>query len=422
MNNQSDNSHPVVIIGAGPAGLMAAEVISQQGIPVALYDAMSSIGRKFLMAGKSGLNLTHAEPLDAFLSRYNEGGNEIAPIIRAFPPDALRDWAKGLGIDTYTGSSGRVFPSEMKAAPLLRAWRHRLREAGVQFHMRHKWLGYNEDGQLRFATDEGETSISATATVLALGGGSWARLGSTGDWIDILKQQGITISPLKPSNCGFEVNWSDHLRQKYAGAPVKSVMISVKNQHGKIQQKQGDFVISDYGIEGSLIYPFAASIRDVIEQQGKATIYLDLIPTMEETKLADKLSQPRGKRSLTDHLRRQLKISGIKTALIYEVSNTEQRNNPQHLASIIKALPITCQQARPMDEAISTAGGISFDALNQHLMLKQHPGTFCAGEMLDWDAPTGGYLLTACFASGYVAGEGLIEWLKGNSELDKDKK
>lgn len=390
---------------------MAAEVISQHGVQVDLYDAMPSVGRKFLMAGKSGLNLTHAEPMDAFLSRYGVARAVLEPVIHSFGPQALRDWAQGLGIDTFVGSSGRVFPDEMKAAPLLRAWLHRLREAGVRFHMRHQWLGFATDRSLRFMTPTGETLISADATVLALGGGSWARLGSTGAWVSILSQLGIPVMPLQASNCGFDISWSDHLRERFAGEPVKSVTLTFTDLAGVVQHKQGDFVISQYGIEGSLVYAFAAAIRDVIARAGRATIYLDLLPAMSSDRIIEKLSQARGKRSLSEHLRRQVGITGVKLALLHELVAKDIFTDPRQLAAMIKALPLTCERPRPIDEAISTAGGVSFDALDAHLMLRNLPGVFCAGEMLDWDAPTGGYLLTACFASGYVAGQGVVKTL-----------
>lgn len=405
----------VAIIGGGPAGLMAAEVISQSGIPVEVYDAMPSVGRKFLMAGKSGLNLTHAEPLDDLLSRYGTRRAVIEPLIHAFGPQALREWATGLGIDTFVGTSGRVFPAQMKAAPLLRAWVHRLREAGVRFHMRHQWLGIAANGHLRFMTPTGETLIRADATVLALGGGSWARLGSTGAWVPILKQHGIEVLPLKPSNCGFEVTWSEHLRTRYAGEPVKSVTLTFTDSEGVVHNKQGDFVVTQYGIEGSLVYALAAAMRDVIDSDGRAVIYLDLLPAVSKTNVAEKLAHARGKRSLSEHLRRQLHITGVKAALLHEVVPKEILTDPRQLAMMIKALPIVCERPRSIDEAISTAGGVAFTELDQHLMLKKLPGVFCAGEMLDWDAPTGGYLLTACFASGYVAGKGVVRRLKASA-------
>ena len=401
----------VAVIGGGPAGLMAAEVASQHNLDVHIYDAMPSVGRKFLMAGKSGLNLTHDEPLPEFVKRYGTHYTELDRIIQAFPPQALRDWAQDLGIQTFVGSSGRVFPKGMKAAPLLRAWLHRLRGGGVRFHMRHHWLGFDPNGRLRFMTPSGETFVHANATVLALGGGSWARLGSTGAWVPILLQQGIDVQPLRPSNCGFDVAWSEHLRSRFAGAPVKTVSLTFTNLDGVVHHKQGDFVVTQYGIEGSLVYAFAAAMADVIERDGCAILYLDLLPAVSQQRVMQKLAQPRGKRSMAEHLRRQLGITGVKSALLHEQVAKEFFADPPQLAAMIKALPIRCQQARPIDEAISTAGGVAFTALDDNLMLKKLPGVFCTGEMLDWDAPTGGYLLTACFASGYVAGQGVLNIL-----------
>lgn len=402
----------VAIIGGGPAGLMAAEVISRHGIQVDLYDAMPSVGRKFLMAGKSGLNLTHAEPLETFLSRYGARRAQLEPIINAFDPQALRAWANALGIETFVGSSNHVFPKEMKAAPLLRTWLHRLRAVGVRFHMRHQWVGFDANQQLRFMTPAGEKIVTAEATVLALGGGSWSRLGSTGAWVSVLSQAGIEIAPLQASNCGFDVIWSDHLRRRFAGEPVKSVTLTFTDSDGVAQHKQGDFVITHYGIEGSLVYAFAAAIRDVIAWKGRATVLLDLLPALTFERVLDKLSAPRGKRSLSEHLRRQLGLTGVKAALLHERVPKSVMEDVQQLATMIKALPIVCERPRPINEAISTAGGVAFIGLDEHLMLKNLPGVFCAGEMLDWEAPTGGYLLTACFASGYVAGQGVVKYLQ----------
>ena len=405
-------SKRVAIIGGGPAGLMAAEVISRCDVQVDLYDAMPSAGRKFLMAGKSGLNLTHAEPFEVFLSRYGARRAVLEPIIKTFGPQALRDWAHALGIETFVGSSQRVFPREMKAAPLLRAWLHRLRANGVRMHMRHLWLGFDASNCLRFMTPKGETTVCAEATVLALGGGSWARLGSTGAWVPILAQQGIAVLPLQAANCGFEVAWSAHLREKFAGAPVKSVSLTFTDKGGVTQHRQGDFVVTRYGIEGGLVYAFSAALRDAINRDGQATIHLDLLPAMNVEHIAGKLTQPRGKRSLAEHLRRQLGISGVKSALLHELVPKAQIAEPTQLAAALKALPIVTERPRPIDEAISSAGGVAFEALDEQLMLKDLPGVFCAGEMLDWEAPTGGYLLTACFASGYVAGQGVVNYLR----------
>ncbi len=403
----------LTIIGGGPAGLMAAEIASRAGVSVDLYDAMPSVGRKFLMAGKSGLNLTHAEAHDDFLSRYGERRPQLAAMLDAFTPQALRDWAASLGIDTFVGSSGRVFPTDMKAAPLLRAWLHRLRQQGVRFHVRHRWLGWGAAGQLRFATPAGEITIASDATLLALGGGSWAKLGSDGAWLPWLQAQSIAVAPLRPANCGFIVNWSEHFRARHAGSPVKAVIASQMNAHGENYSRQGEFVISQDGIEGSLIYAFAARLRDQLETEGKALLHLDLVPGKDLPRLTADLARPRGRDSLANHLRRKAGIDGVKAALLREClpAATLAQADAATLAGYLKALPLPLDATRPIDEAISTAGGVSFAAVDSTLMLKSLPGTFCAGEMLDWEAPTGGYLLTACFATGKAAGEGAVAWL-----------
>ncbi|MBU0621553.1 MAG: TIGR03862 family flavoprotein [Gammaproteobacteria bacterium] len=412
----------VAVIGAGPAGLMAAEVLSTAGVRVDVYDAMPSTGRKFLMAGKGGMNITHAEPFDAFLARYGTRREKLEPLLRAFPPEALREWIHGLGIETFVGTSNRVFPKDMKAAPLLRAWLHRLRERGVHFHMHHRWLGWDEQGALRFEipgiaphpnplppAGEGANvkTMRFDATVLALGGASWPQLGSDGAWVSLLEQRGIAIAPLRPSNCGFEVAWSTHLRERFAGEPLKSVAACYGDT-----RKQGECIISAHGIEGGLIYSFSAVLRDEIERNGSATLQLDLLPNWSTERVQKEVSHPRGSRSLSSHLQSRLGLKGIKTALLREVLSAEQMHDTALLARTIKALPLQLVATRPLAEAISTAGGIPFEALDEHLMLRQMPGVFCAGEMLDWEAPTGGYLLSACFASGQAAGKGVLEWLR----------
>ena len=401
-------AHHVAIIGGGPAGLMAAEVLAQGGVRVELFDAMPSVGRKFLLAGVGGMNITHSESKDAFIGRYGERQAEIAALLREFDADALREWIHGLGIDTFVGTSGRVFPCDMKAAPLLRAWLRRLRELGVMIHTRSRWLGWNADGSLRIASADGERALAADACLLALGGGSWARLGSDGAWVPLLQARGIEVAALKPSNCGFEVEgWSDHLREKFAGAPLKNVALSLPGQAPRI----GEFVLTAGGIEGSLVYAFSADIRRAIEADGQAVILLDLLPRMPLVKLQQTLAKPRGKHSMAKHLHRQAGLDGVKAALLRELAPAAAFAEPAALASWIKALPITLLRPRPLDEAISSAGGVPFAALDEGLMLRSLPGVFCAGEMLDWEAPTGGYLLTACFASGRVAALGLLDWL-----------
>lgn len=398
----------VAIIGGGPAGLMAAEVLADRGAAVHLYDAMPSVGRKFLLAGKGGLNLTHSEPLPAFVQRYGARAATVKPWLDAFGPDAVRAWAAGLGIDTFVGSSGRVFPRDLKAAPLLRAWLHRLRAAGVQFHMRHRWLGFGKSSDaLRFATPQGELDVPADATVLALGGASWPQLGSDGAWLPWLRAAGVEVAPLVPANCGFEVGWSDHLRQRFAGAPIKPVRLCF----GEAFAQRGEFVLSDYGIEGSLVYAASAAIRDAIARDGAATVTLDLLPDHDAARVAREVAHPRGARSLSSHLKSRLGLAGVKAALLHEVLPREALADAGRVAATLKALPLTLAAPRPVAEAISSAGGVRFESLDDALMLRMRPGLFCAGEMLDWEAPTGGYLLQASMASGRVAGLGASRWI-----------
>ncbi|SFI89209.1 hypothetical protein SAMN05216206_3090 [Pseudomonas guineae] len=403
----------VAIIGGGPAGLMAAEVLAQGGVQVALYDAMPSVGRKFLLAGVGGMNITHAEAKPAFISRYGQRQVEVAELLQDFDADALRTWINGLGIDTFVGTSGRVFPTDMKAAPLLRAWLKRLRELGVQIHTRHRWLGWDAQGALRISSPTGELEVSADATLLALGGGSWARLGSDGAWVPLLQARGVQIAPLQASNCGFDVSaWSPFLRDKFAGAPLKNVSLCLAGAAPRL----GEFVLTAGGIEGSLVYALSAAIRETINQHDSAIVHLDLLPQTPLTKLQSALSKPRGTHSMAKHLHRQAGLDGAKAALLRERASAECFNDPLQLAKVIKALPITLILPRPLDEAISSAGGVPFEQLDAHLMLKPLPGTFCAGEMLDWEAPTGGYLLTACFASGRRAAQGMLKWLQRHAE------
>jgi uncharacterized flavoprotein (TIGR03862 family) len=399
----------VAIIGGGPAGLMAAEVLAQGGVQVDLYDAMPSVGRKFLLAGVGGMNITHSEAKPAFISRYGARQHELTELLQDFDADALRAWIHDLGIDTFVGTSGRVFPADMKAAPLLRAWLKRLRELGVQIHTRHRWLGWDAQGALLISSPAGEQAVNADATLLALGGGSWARLGSDGAWVSLLQDRGVAIAPLQASNCGFDVAaWSPFLRDKFAGAPLKNVSLNLPNQAPRL----GEFVLTASGIEGSLVYALSANIRETINQHGSASVHLDLLPQTPLSKLQTALSKPRGSQSMAKHLHRQAGIDGVKAALLRELASAECFNDPAQLAVAIKRLPITLRQPRPLDEAISTAGGVPFEQLDRNLMLKQLPTTFCAGEMLDWEAPTGGYLLTACFASGRHAAQGILTWLQ----------
>jgi uncharacterized flavoprotein (TIGR03862 family) len=389
---------------------MVAEVISARGVSVDVYDSMPSLGRKLLMAGKSGLNITHAEPFEQFASRYGKHRAHIEPMLRRFGPDELRQWVHGLGIESFVGTSGRVFPVGMKASPLLREWLKRLTESGVTFHMRHKWMGWTHEKLLRFESPEGEKTIKADTVVLALGGGSWSRLGSDGAWIPWLEQAGARVEPLKPSNCGFDVHWSPHFRERFDGHPIKSVMLSF----GAFRQ-QGEFIVTKEGVEGSLVYAASALLRDAIEANGSAVMMLDLAPDRSYAWLVERLSQPRGSRTMANHLEKAVNLKGVKAGLLREFLSKDDFTDAERLAHSIKNLPVPLTAPRPLDEAISSAGGVTFESLDDHLMLHSMPGTFCAGEMLDWEAPTGGYLLTACFASGYAVGNGVLEWLGSQS-------
>lgn len=406
------------VVGGGPAGLMAAEVLVAGGLHVDLYDAMPSVGRKFLLAGKGGLNLTHGEPLADFKARYGASAQTVGAWLEAMPPAAVRDWAAGLGVSTFVGSSGRVFPTDLKAAPLLRAWLHRLRAGGVVFHSRHRWQGWTQDGALRFTTPAGEHAVKADATVIALGGASWPQLGSDGAWVAPLTARGVDVAPLLPSNCGFDIGhagqppgWSTHFRERFAGAPIKPVVLAFESRHGAQFRRQGEFVATATGIEGSLVYAASSALRDEIAAEGTATIHLDLLPDRSAEFVTVEIARPRGPRSLATHLRSRLGITGVKAALLHEVLGKEGMQDQARLAAACKALPLRLVAPRPIAEAISTAGGVRLQSLDERLMLRAGPGVFCAGEMLDWEAPTGGYLLTAGMASGRVAGQGVLDWL-----------
>lgn len=432
-----------VVIGGGPAGLMAAERLAQAGRSVHLFDAMPSVGRKFLLAGKGGLNLTHSEPFDAFVSRFGSRRAQIEPLLANFGADALRAWASALGVETFVGTSGRVFPTDMKAAPLLRAWLVRLRNQGVVFHMRQRWLGWNERGALLFAGAQGERLVQAGATVLALGGASWPRLGSDGAWVPLLAAKGVRMAPLQPVNCGFDVprvdaptgetrreffrellgrghtpavGWSPFFAERFAGQPFKSVALSFTDSQGRHFARRGEFVATAGGVEGSLVYAASSLLRDEIAAYGHATFHLDLLPDHSVERVLTEVRHPRGARSLSSHLKGRLGLDGIKAAVLYEQLGKDGMHDAQLLAQAIKALPITVVAPRPVQEAISTAGGVAFEALDAHLMLHTMPGVFCAGEMLDWEAPTGGYLLTACCATGHVAGQGAARWLSARAK------
>ena len=391
---------------------MAAEAALEGGAKIDIFDAMPSVGRKFLLAGKGGLNLTHAEPLEPFLARFGACRDRIAPLLADFGPEALRAWARALGVQTFTGSSGRVFPTGMKAAPLLRAWLHRLRAAGVTIHARHRWTGWDGDGALRFSTPRGARALHADAVVLALGGGSWPQLGSDGAWAPLLAARGVAVAPLLPSNCGFDTGWSEHFRARFAGTPVKTVVASFSDRQGRTFRVVGEFIVTETGIEGGLVYALSAPLRDEIAAAGAATLHLDLAPGRDAARLLEELAHPRGRRSLSSHIQSRTGLMGVKMGLLRELVPAAVFADSARLAAAIKALPLKLVAARPLAEAISSAGGVAFEALDERLMLRALPGVFCAGEMLDWEAPTGGYLLTACFATGRAAGAGALSWLE----------
>lgn len=401
----------VAVIGGGPAGLMAADVLAADGVRVDVYDAMPSAGRKFLLAGKGGLNLTHSEPRERFLDRYGDRAVMLRPILAEYGADEVRAWAAGLGAETFIGTSGRVFPVTKKAAPLLRAWLNRLRQAGVRFHMRHRWLGWDTAGALRFAAPNRETQVRPDAVVLALGGGSWARLGSDGAWVPLIEERGIAVAPLAPSNCGFDIGWSAHFGTRFAGHPLKSVTLTFDDGNGPRFHRSGECMISETGIEGGLVYAVSARLRDRIQAAASAQIELDLLPGRDLERVTRDLAHPRGSRSMSSHLQSRLGLRGVKAGLLRELVSAGDFAAPERLAHAIKRLPLRLTAARPLDEAISSAGGVRFEEFDAALMLRKLPGTFCAGEMLDWEAPTGGYLLTACLATGRAAGLGALAWL-----------
>ena len=424
----------VAVVGAGPAGLRAAEVLAASGLSVHVFDAMPSAGRKFLLAGRGGLNLTHSEPFAPFLARYGHRSDHLKDALTAMDGPAVRRWAEGLGVSTFVGSSGRVFPTDMKAAPLLRAWLQRLRSMNVRFHMRHRWLGFSRGGAkdmasvgLRFAHDNQEFALQTRACVLALGGASWKRLGSDGAWWPVLQEAGVDLAPLQPSNCGFDVQhisnqgqalpgWTPLFSTRHAGAALKNVSLKVIAGEREVFAKRGEFVVTQTGVEGSLIYAASALIREQINRQGQALVYVDLLPQMDSAQVLLEVARPRGARSLSTHLKSRLNLSDVKAALLYEVLTRQQMAQSDILAKTIKALPLKLAAARPIDEAISTAGGVCFEAMNQGGMLKVLPGVFCAGEMLDWEAPTGGYLLTACLATGQQAAQDVQRYLGARQE------
>jgi uncharacterized flavoprotein (TIGR03862 family) len=404
----------VAIIGAGPAGLMAAEVLAQGGARVTVFDAMPSVGRKFLMAGRGGLNLTHSEPLPVFLTRYRDAMPKLASAIQAFPPDRLREWSKALGQETFVGSSGRIFPKVLKASPLLRAWLRRLDVAGVQFSLRHRWTGWDEKGRLLFETPGGQTAVETRATVLALGGASWPRLGSDGGWVEILGAKDVKISPLKPANCGFTVAWSDIFRDRFEGEPLKGIALSFG-----AQSVRGEAMITRNGIEGGAIYALSADLREAVLRSGQATLHIALRPDLAVNKLAERLSAARGKQAFTNWLRKAAQLSPVGIGLLQEaavVSGVSLSSlSSADLAERIKAVPVELTGIAGIARAISTAGGIAFEELDADFMIRRMQGIFAAGEMLDWEAPTGGYLLQACYATGAAAGRGALKWLESPS-------
>ncbi|MBB5206641.1 TIGR03862 family flavoprotein [Chiayiivirga flava] len=409
MPDRAQPRRTVAIVGGGPAGLVAAERLAAAGLQVDLYERTASVGRKFLLAGKGGLNLTHGEARPGFDARYGAAAATVGGWLDRFDAAALRAWAAGLGVDTFVGSSGRVFPRDLKAGPLMRAWVRRLKAAGVRLHMHHRWLGWDGAAALRFATPSGEAVVRADAVLFALGGGSWAKLGSDGAWTAAFGARGIGVAPLQPANCGFECDWSPVFVERFAGAPVKPVAARTGGSGAAMQQ--GEFVVTRHGVEGSLVYALSASLRDALVRDGIATLELDLLPGRSVDAVHAALLRPANGRSRTEQWRRQLGLAGVRAGLARELLDPATLADPARLAPALKTVPVPLRRTRPIDEAISTAGGVRFAALDGALMLRALPGQFCAGEMLDWDAPTGGYLLTACFASGVVAADGVLAWL-----------
>jgi len=404
----------VVIIGAGPAGLIAAEHLAQRGRRVTVIDRMGAPARKFLLAGRGGLNLTHSEPLDQFVTRYREAAPFLMPLIRAFPPKLLIDWCETLGQQTFTGSSGRVFPKTMKASPLLRAWLKRLDGLGVELRLKTRWTGFDNTGSPVFRENDGPSrSLPVRTILLALGGASWPRLGSDGSWTDILRARSIQIAPLVPANCGFTADWTPYLQEKHAGSPLKRLRLTVGSRSGMGESVMGEAIITDDGLEGGAVYALSAEIRETIRREGTCTIHLDLRPDLTAEKLAKKLSRPRKKASLATFLRKAVGLTAADTALLREHGPLPE--SPDALAALIKAVPVNLTGYAPMERAISSAGGICLDEFDGGLMLKKMPGVFAAGEMLDWEAPTGGYLLQACFATGVAAAKGIDRWLQATA-------
>lgn len=390
---------------------MAAEIVSAAGIPVAIYDRMPNVGRKFLLAGRGGLNLTHSEDFESFVSRYGAAAQFLRPILEAFPPSSLIAWAHGLSQETFAGTSGRVFPKAMKASPLLRAWLARLRTQGVSFHLRHKWRGWDETGALVFRNESGIEKVHADAVVLALGGASWPKLGSDGGWVDILRAKSALVNALEPANCGFTVPWSAIFRARFAGQPLKNVSLSVGGRMAR-----GECLVTDYGIEGGAIYALSARLRETIAATGRAILTIDLRPDIPVSQLQQKLERPRGKESLTNFLRKALNLSPLEINLLREAHGMNLGSDAERLARNLKSVPVTLTATQGLARAISTAGGIAFSALDENLMLRSVPGVFAGGEMLDFEAPTGGYLLQGAFATGVCAGRGALQFLQNRAQ------